>query len=63
MKNFTDRILGEPARLIVRHPEFAGPVFKPVHTYGAVTDAEVLAFAAQELHLPAGYVDVYRAAA
>ncbi|MEV8324540.1 hypothetical protein [Kitasatospora sp. NPDC056731] len=55
-----DRILGTPANLILRHPDGRDPLFKPVHTYGAITDAEVAAFAEQQLHLPAGQVDVYR---
>ncbi|MFF0409089.1 hypothetical protein ACFYUY_01465 [Kitasatospora sp. NPDC004745] len=52
-------ILGEPAHLIHRHPEFGGPVLKPVNTYGDISDDTIRAFAAQELHLP-GQVDVYR---
>ncbi|MFD0405580.1 hypothetical protein [Kitasatospora sp. NPDC127116] len=55
-----DKILGEPARLILRHPDGRDPLYKPVHTYGNVTDGEVRAFAEQYLHLPAGQVDVYR---
>jgi hypothetical protein len=54
-----DKILGDPARLILRHPEFGGPLLKPVHTYGLVDDDTIRAFARQELHLP-GPVDVYR---
>ncbi|MEU6233838.1 hypothetical protein [Kitasatospora sp. NPDC047058] len=57
--SITDRLLGEPAHLIHRHPEFGGPLLKPVHTYGGITEDEIRAFAAQELHLP-GPVDVYR---
>ncbi|MGW2371697.1 hypothetical protein [Kitasatospora sp. NPDC001683] len=55
-----DKILGEPAYLILRHPDGQDPLYKPVHTYGPVSDEEICAFAEQELHLPAGQVDVYR---
>jgi hypothetical protein len=55
-----DRIVGEPAHLILRHPDGRDPIYRPVHTYGRVDDTTVKAFAEQVLHLPAGQVDVYR---
>jgi hypothetical protein len=55
-----DKLIGEPAHLILRHPDGRDPLYKPVHTYGDVDDTTVKAFAEQVLHLPAGQVDVYR---
>lgn len=55
-----DRIAGTPVNLLLLHPDGTAPLYKPVHTYGSVTDEEVAAFAAQHFGLPAGQVVAYR---